>query len=69
MKAFSRIWAEGGREKEQQFIILTLFLHFPLISFCPTVPSALCDLLVGLSEEIISEHGQCETDGRMMDLT
>lgn len=46
-----------------------IVLDFPVISLLPSVPSTLCCPPVGFSEEIISEHGQHETDGRMMDLT
>lgn len=64
---------EREREGRVEYNLFSLsrlrFLHFPLISSCPAVPSTLCDSPVGLSEEIISEHGQYETDGQMMDLT
>lgn len=60
-----------GSEVYNLHLVSPLFcaLHFPLISSCLAVPSTLCDLLVGLSEEINSNDGQCGTDGQMMGLT
>lgn len=62
------IISEGCRQREG-VLGYNILSAFSSNFLNPTVPSALCHSPMGLSEEIISEHGQYETDGRMMDLT